>query len=476
MATFYEQLVKHARQIPQREALVDESLSIAFGDLPALVDKYQSCLLAAGLSPGSTVGLRIGLEIPHLLVTLALFKLPAHQVTLAGFETESYRHSLIERLKVSHLLAVEDAMDPLEPHASRFHLRTLGIPCAPSALPRAATIFSTTSGTTKGPRIIAGTEELLGERADRHQGIQSQRVLMTPSVEHNNAKRRRMRCLYVGSTSLFYQKPGGVWADLAGFVTKKEVSILQLSSLNAHNFAYSAKPGLRISHPIYIAGARISWAFRKAMQEKLSKALYVRYGASECGSITVAGPDQHDERETVGKPQAGVTVEITDGQGTLLPAGEIGEIRIKAPGTIASYYDDPAETAERFRDGWFYPGDMGSLNKDNELFIHGRKGDMLIMNSINIYPVEIERVLEAHPEVSAAAAFGVKSRLHGDIPAVALELSSGATVTENALMQYARDKLGIRYPRRIVILDKMPRDPTGKILKNEIMVSVEDKL
>src|SRR6185295_15386762 len=148
MAGFYEHLVTHARQFPQRAGLDDGTARISFGDLPGLIERYQACLLAAGLTPGSTVGLTIRQEIAHLLVTLALFRLPAHQATLASFEPESYHHNLIERLNISHLLAIDDALDPAAPHAGRFQIRTLDH-TQPAALSKAK-FYSSTSGTTKG--------------------------------------------------------------------------------------------------------------------------------------------------------------------------------------------------------------------------------------------------------------------------------------------------------------------------------------
>ena len=288
MATLYGQLTEHARLVPGREALVDDALSITFGDLPALIAQYQSCLLAAGLTPGATVGLSIKREIPHLLATLALFNTPAHQVTLASFDTDTYCDHLIERLNVSHVLRLGDAMDPLAPRASQFHLRKLDKPFARETVLRDATIYFTTSGTTIGPRIIATTEELLYARGVRHKNIRLQRVLMTPSIEYGVAKRRRMLSLCMGSTSLFYQRPGSRWQQLASFVSDREVTFLQLSPLDASIFVHDAKP---VDVPIYITGARIPWPLRKAIQRNLSRDFNLIYGASECGVIAMAEPD-----------------------------------------------------------------------------------------------------------------------------------------------------------------------------------------
>ena len=141
---------------------------------------------------------------------------------------------------------------------------------------------------------------------------------------------------------------------------------------------------------------------------------------------------------------------------------------MKAEGMIDGYYDDPIETAAKFRNDWFYPGDLGSLTKDGQLVVHGRADDMMILNGINIYPSEVERAFDAHPNVAASAAFPVKSRIHGEIPVVALELKLGSQITEAELLAYAREKLGMRGPRKIMLLDKLPRNALGKVLKTEL--------
>jgi acyl-coenzyme A synthetase/AMP-(fatty) acid ligase len=466
MASLYQHLATQARQFPERAALDDGTSCISFGDLPELIDSYRSCLLAAGVTPDSTVGLTIRHGIAHLLVTLALFRLPAHQATLASFEPESYHHNLIERLNISHLLTIDETLNPTAPRPDQFHVRKLE-PTRPANSSGSAKFYSSTSGTTKGPRIIALVEENLTTRGDR-QRMLAERVLITSSPEHGTIKRRHLRFLYAGCTLLFAPK-ANAWNALADFVSAKKATLLYISPLDANRFVQSAGDHRQVNARLFVGGTRISWSLRKAMQQKLSRALYVAYGASECGQLAVAEPHEHDERETAGKPRSPITVEIADGAGRALPPGEVGELRVRAPGMITGYHDDPVETGLRFRGGWFHPGDMGLMTKDGELIIHGRKDDMMMMNGINIYPLELERVLEGHPAVSAAAAFPVKSRLHGDIPAVAVELAAGANATEISLMQYARERLGLRYPRRILILDKLPKSGDGKILKNEIV-------
>ena len=178
-------------------------------------------------------------------------------------------------------------------------------------------------------------------------------------------------------------------------------------------------------------------------------------------------------RDNVGVLEAGVEVRIVDERGTPLPPGEIGEIRIRAPGMATGYHDDPVATARHFRDGWFQPGDMASRTREGWLCVHGRVDDMMILNSINIFPAEIERVLERHASVRAAAAFPIASPTHGQIPAAAVELREGSACTAAELLAYARSELGVRAPRRVEILAALPRNPQGKVLKREIARSIE---
>jgi acyl-coenzyme A synthetase/AMP-(fatty) acid ligase len=131
------------------------------------------------------------------------------------------------------------------------------------------------------------------------------------------------------------------------------------------------------------------------------------------------------------------------------------------------YYRDPVATARHFRDGWFYPRDIGCLS-DGVLRLYGRADDMMNLNGIKIFPAEIERVLEEHPAVKAAAAFSKSSAAHGDIPVAAVELHASASVAVEELMARARARLGMRAPRRIIVPDALPRNASGKVVKREL--------
>jgi acyl-CoA synthetase (AMP-forming)/AMP-acid ligase II len=125
------------------------------------------------------------------------------------------------------------------------------------------------------------------------------------------------------------------------------------------------------------------------------------------------------------------------------------------------YLDDEAATATAFRDGWFYPGDMGHRSEDGLLFLDGRSDDMMLLASINIFPAEIEHAMEALPGVVECAAFSMKSASFGDVPMLAAVVTGPIRAPD--MLAYARSRLGLRAPRKIFLVDSLPRNRGGKI-------------
>ena len=132
------------------------------------------------------------------------------------------------------------------------------------------------------------------------------------------------------------------------------------------------------------------------------------------------------------------------------------------------YCDDDEQTSRHFKGGWFYPGDVGLLRADGRLIILGRQNDMINFNGINIFPSEIEYVLEGHPAVGIAAAFAIESTIHGQIPVAAVELVTHAAITEAELLRYARDRLALHAPRKLFYVPLLPKNAQGKLLRNEL--------
>ncbi|MBL8592669.1 MAG: long-chain fatty acid--CoA ligase [Devosia sp.] len=331
-------------------------------------------------------------------------------------------------------------------------------------------MYLKTSGTTGGMNIIAFSATQLAQQAERHPEYASERLLRLASIEHNNSKRHRLYCAIMGGTNVF--RPT-LEFDVAAFCARHNVTCLDISRMHASDLAAQGGIGRFEGVKLRTGGSAVPIDVRRAIEERVTPLLYVRYASTESGAISMAGPGEHDEMESVGRPLPGVELEIVDLDDKVLAAGETGRIRLRAPGVATGYLDGGEQTASRFRDGWFWPGDVGMLRADGSLIVQGRQDDMMILNGINIFPGEIERVLERHPDVRVAAALPLNSLVHGQIPVAAVEVVEASSVTAADLQRFAREHLALRAPRRVIILPRLPRNSQGKILRREIAAEFE---
>jgi long-chain acyl-CoA synthetase len=194
------------------------------------------------------------------------------------------------------------------------------------------------------------------------------------------------------------------------------------------------------------------------------------YGLSEtCAMATFNRPDRERKPGSIGTPVAGVDIRLVDEQDSDVPPGEVGELVIRSPHVMKGYFGRDDATAEAMRDGWFHTGDMATVDSDGYYYIVDRKKDMIIRGGYNVYPREIEEVLYEHPAIREAAVVGVPHESLGEEVAAVVALKPGADAGEEELRDFAKQRVAAyKYPRRVHIVDDLPKGPTGKILKREI--------
>ncbi len=202
------------------------------------------------------------------------------------------------------------------------------------------------------------------------------------------------------------------------------------------------------------------------------------YGLSETiviGSGTTTLPEHPHltkEYQSVGVAVGYTEIRIVDVSAPEqeLAPGEIGEIAIRGPAVAKGYWNMPEATTEVFRpDGWFLSGDIGYLDTDGILYITDRKKDMIIMSGWKVYPTEVENVLLQHPAIRDAAVFGCPDERRGEVPVAAVVLQEGTTLTVEQLEVYCRDRLaGYKVPRRLVLVDTLPRVHGWKLLRRTL--------
>jgi long-chain acyl-CoA synthetase len=202
------------------------------------------------------------------------------------------------------------------------------------------------------------------------------------------------------------------------------------------------------------------------------------YGLSETSPVASFNhPDRERKPGSIGTPIRGVEMRVVDEAGVEAPRGEVGEIAIRGHNVMKGYWNKPEATAEAVSaDGWFRTGDIGRVDEDGYYFIVDRKKDLIIRGGYNIYPREIEEVLYEHPDVAEAAVIGMPHAELGEEVGAAVVVKPGATVTPDQLRAHVKANVAAyKYPRRVWLVDALPKTSTGKILKREIPLPDPDQ-
>ncbi len=190
------------------------------------------------------------------------------------------------------------------------------------------------------------------------------------------------------------------------------------------------------------------------------------YGLSESigpGCVHL-GVDNIHKVGAIGKAGYGWEVKIVDENGETVQRGEVGELCVKGPGVMTCYYRDPKATAETLKDGWLFTGDMAQEDEDGFIFLVDRKKDVIISGGENLYPVQIEDFLRAHPAVKDVAVIGLPDKRLGEIAAAIISIKEGMTCTEEDINNFCHKLPRYKRPHKIIFAD-VPRNPTGKIEK-----------
>jgi acyl-CoA synthetase (AMP-forming)/AMP-acid ligase II len=466
-----------ARDTPELPALVDGTTTIDYATLAAMVRRAAGSLRRAGLAPGDMVGLSVRAELPRLVLQLGLMRLGCTSVTLASFEPVAARADLARRCGAVAVVsdpgvAHDEALAVIVPDLEAIRSGTAlereghGLPLPDGAV---AAVVLTSSGTTGKPKLIRRTQaQLLGyDQAEWPPRAATVSNMASPAesnawtwVSLANLVRRRKVVFLAGDEAAFPEACGR-----AG-VTKTFVWPARLPDLAARCGAVPGGSPLRDTC-VLTGGSPVAPELQRTVLEHVTPHLVIQYGATEAGVVTWlrADPDRF-EPGAVGYPMPGFELAVFDDDGRRLPAGETGFVRIRSLWTATEYWQDEEATARAFVDGWWQPGDLGRLDADGLLTFAGRGDDMMVMNSINIFPAEIERVAAAFPAVAECAAFPVAAPRYGQLPVLAVVAGPGFDAA--ALMAHCRERLGVRAPRKIVTVDALPRNTAGKVLLREL--------
>ncbi len=217
-------------------------------------------------------------------------------------------------------------------------------------------------------------------------------------------------------------------------------------------------------------GAPMPVELKRRVVERFGPILFEHYASTETLILcTIGGRAMLERPKSVGRPVYDVHLKLVDDEGREVPQGEVGEIYIKAPSLFSGYYNDEENNHRSFRDGWFTLGDLGRFDEEGYLYIVDRKTDMVISGGENIYPKEVEEVLQAHPKVSEVAVVGVPDPHWGEALKALIILKPGQSSSEEEILDYCAAHLAdYLKPKSVEFVEDFPRSPMGKVLKRKI--------
>ena len=232
------------------------------------------------------------------------------------------------------------------------------------------------------------------------------------------------------------------------------------------------KPRLKTMRVFISGSAPLSEPLFNRFREQTGHTILERYGMTEAGMIA-SNPYASERRKakSVGYPLSGIQLRMADSKGYDVLPGEVGEVWIRGNNIFKGYWRQSEKTAEAFQDGWFKSGDLGYQDPgdNNRLYLVGRAKELIISGGLNVYPKEVENILEAHEAVLEAAVYGRPDEDLGERVLAAVVLKEGVSVSPEELITRCRQRLApYKCPKKIVLLPALPRNAMGKLQKDSL--------
>lgn len=493
-------LEKAAERSPTKEAIYDLARRLTYGELQKEVHQLASALVSLGIREGD----RVGVSLPNWHETVELFfaiakvgailvpfnpKYRAHEVQYilansgakvvfvseefekAGFEGAT---SLVETVVT---VRYEKQGYPSFSELMAKEYRT----AFPSVIPDPAhDIFCIlyTSGTTGSPKGVMITHRsvvqsgmAIGESLKCHEDDVF--IIVSPLFHVFGMSCNLMSAVYYQSKMVLLDK----------YHPEKALQLIEQEKATVHH-AVPTMLTMELQHPDFaaydlsslrtgITGASLCPPETiKAVRERMGMNLCVSFGTTETGSVTLTPYDAQGPHvlETVGKAIDGVEIRIVNEQREAVPSGVIGEIACRGFGLMKGYYRLPEQTVQAIdKDGWYYTGDLGTMDEEGYIRFAGRKKEMIIRGGFNIYPQEIEDVLRGHPKVREAAILGLPDPVMGEIVCAAVQLKAEAVSTLEEIIEFLRPQFAsYKLPSKVVFVDEIPTTASGKIQKTKL--------
>lgn len=488
-----------AQETPSAPAVLLDNRTVSYGELWRSVERARRLLRKAGIRGGDRVLVVNETSIATIVLLLALSELDAWpclvNARVAFPELQSFASLTSARLSIYTIGASPAARE----HATHEPMRTVADdtfgtiafgPLNTNATPEpveadkakqvGAVLF--TSGTTGKSKAVMLSHQAvmyMGATMAIYRGVRPSDCfyIVVPMGHVIGLGAALMAALWAGASvePVARFDAGHLARALAG---GRVSHLLGVPTMYRKLLDYGAEQGLNMRSPrlsmVGSGGSPLDLALKRDVEAALGQTLRNSYGMTEHNPVarTLEGADD----DAIGEVQPGVELRLVDTENHERDVGldEAGEIWVRGPSRMLGYYRDPEATRAALRgDGWFATGDLGRRDARGRIYIVGRSKDMIIRNGFNVYPAEIEAVINEQPGVAQSAVIGVAREANEDIHAY-VQRTPGAHVDVDALKRLLRERLtAYKQPSVIRVVDELPLGPTGKILKRELRAQAQ---
>jgi acyl-CoA synthetase (AMP-forming)/AMP-acid ligase II len=449
---------------------------ISYGRLERFIHNISRRLLSAGLAPGQLVAVDIEDAIFQISVLLALARLGLAGISVHGSASTPVKVDafisdgkiparIADRLILADLSWTEGEGTPIE---------------NPRVSSGGADIFQVilTSGTTGNPKAVAVSHQLMTARIARHMTVFGSRFANCQRIYSDMPIGTPLGfqfLIYTLSRGGTYFLPGDSFKNTLQAIEEYKVQCV-LAPPSGHELLlkwFEALPSYQSNIEVAICGGDIlAAALSRRVRARICSHLIASYGSTEANiTATAHAHEIQHVPGAVGYLTPGISAQIVDQDGTPLPPGSEGLLRVRSEVGSDSYLGDPAESDRVFRDGWFHPGDVARLEADGLLVITGREKTALSLGGDKVNPERIEAAMATFAGVAEVAVCGVPNAF-GNNELVAVVVS-GRPVDIEALKEHCRTHLGPQLiPSRFLMADRLPRNDMGKIDRKKLAASL----
>lgn len=487
-----------SRATPQREAMVYDGKSVTFAVLQGRMEVVAGMLRRRGICPGDVVAVLMKNSAAFLEVSLAVSHVAAVLLPInyrLGAEEVAYiaTHAGVQLMFVDDELL--EAVPPDLPaivcdRAAQADSSLLAPGDAALVTPHASIAddlyrLMYTSGTTDRPKGVMHTYANMAWKCLDHITALNlnpdDRLLVAGPLYHVGAHDLPGVAVWMAGGCLVIERDFDADAVLKR-IGEQKITGVWLAPVMLTRCLEQAQTGnydLTSLRWVIGGGERTPEQRIRTFAEVFPKARYIdAYGLTEsCSGDTLMEAGREIEKiGSTGRVLPHVSVRIVDDGGEVSPAGKIGEICLSGPKITPGYWKDPEKTSASFSGAWFHTGDMGYLDEEGFLFLTDRKKDMIISGGENIASSEVERVLYGMPQIQEVAAIGLPDSKWGECVTAVVVLREGNSLTLEEIREYCKGRLGgFKLPRKLIICESLPRNPSGKILKRQLRAIQHDR-